>query len=179
MYKRGHAGIGLIIYSVPMYFLILNGFVFFAGFGFLLMLALVVVPDLDLVIPGFAHRGISHSFVMAFLVAIVMSIMAAVSLYFFGPLLMYFGIPFVPLVGFVFAISLLAMLAHYAGDIITPAGVKLRKKPKYFPDSWIFSDKNYSLNLTYASNPISNWVLYIIGWITALLMALMALGFVF
>lgn len=168
MYPKGHKGIAYILYAPLMAFLFLQGHpasIAAGVFGFILISAFVMIPDKDISMPFMTHRGISHTIFAAFLFAVGLAFVAM----FFLPLFSVLGIAAGPFLAFMFSIGMFAIIAHLIGDVITPTGISPFKP---------FFNRSFSLGLTRASNSVSNWVLYIFGWIAIILAGLFGLGII-
>lgn len=164
MYKSGHMGTSLLLYSPVLFaFLHLNEF-FLAGLGLVIVTSFASVPDLDFQVPKVKHRGYSHSLIGALVIAIPIGILGYIGHTYLYQIMMNFDIQtqYSPLFigGFSFVMGYYAVLTHYAGDIVTPSGI-----PILAP----YSKTYYSLGLFYAKNRIANGLALFLGMISTLL----------
>lgn len=148
MYKTGHIGAALLVYSPIGLSLLLVGFDELAVLGGVGMVALASLPDCDHRLPIIAHRGPTHSVVFALLIGGVLGIAGFAS----GEALA--SVPALTMGVFGFGIGTLAVLSHLAADCVTPMGVR---------PLWPLSRWHYSANLVRANNPIVNYLLFAIG----------------
>lgn len=158
MYKSGHMGLSLLLYSPVLYLLIYIEEILLASVGLLIVISYASVPDLDFKVPKVKHRGYSHSLLGALIIAIPVSLFTYIS-YTYIKLLatdLSFGVKYSPEVMGVYAfiIGFYAVLTHYAGDVVTPSGI-----PILAP----VSKKKYSLNLFYAKNKLANGLSLVLG----------------
>lgn len=148
MYRHGHTGVGLLLYAPVAYAALSVGQFELAVAGFVAMVWLAMLPDLDMRVPGLTHRGSTHTLAFAVLVALACGAggwVLGVELTGFGPrTLGVFG----ALVG------LLSVLAHLLADLLTPVGIA---------PFWPLSSRRYSLSLVYASNAPANYLLLALG----------------
>lgn len=152
MYRTGHYGVSLLLYApVGFALLVLDapGLAVLGGAG---VLALARVPDLDLRVPGVSHRGVTHTLLFAVLVGAA----------FAAGVVALAGAATDPLpsgavarnAAFAFAVGAFGILAHLAGDVLTPAGVPLL---------WPLSSRTYSVSLTTADSTVWNYLLLALG----------------
>lgn len=170
MYKKGHIGIGLIVYSPFLLFLLAFGFEYFAIVFGAIFIFLSTHPDIDVklqnktsflrkdslrkLIPFLdkflnitQHRGITHTIWYAILWGLICSSLAFLVIDIDSFLDIFFIV-------FSFFIGFMGIVSHLLGDIITPAGIK----PLY-----PVKDKNYTFDLTKAKNPFYNHGLFLSG----------------
>ena len=159
MYRNGHHGVSLLLYAPIGFVLLVTGAPGVAILGGAVMLALATLPDVDHVIPLIEHRGPTHTFAFAGLIGAVVGSVA----YTLAPQL---GLDpgFAGITGV--GIGCYAILAHLAGDVLTPSGIE---------PFWPLSSRNYSLNLTRADDVMANWLLLGLG-VTATVVAAVAAG---
>lgn len=158
MYRSGHMGISLSLYSPILYFLIVSQEILLASVGLFIVIIAASLPDLDFRIPKIKHRGYSHSLVGAFVIATVLSISTFISYIYIVSIgnELLFSVSYSPEIMGVygFVMGFFATLSHYAGDIITPSGI-----PILAP----ISKENKSFNLVYAKNKWANGLFFILG----------------
>lgn len=165
MYKSGHRGINMILYSPILFVMVVFEFIL-AG---LISLGLVIyfssLPDIDLRTRHLTHRGFTHTYSFGIVVGIIFSGLytmlgvLGISIGLIEPTL--FNLIGIPVWGFF--IGLFTILGHISGDIITYSGVRPFNKPKNFPDLPIFTNKKYTANLLAASNSWANIGFLIMG----------------
>jgi len=116
------------------------------------VLVLTPLPDYDQRVPLIEHRGPTHTVGFALVVG---AGSAAV-----GWVLGSGVAPFGPVAGAVLGgtVGTLAILAHLAADVVTPAGIE---------PFWPVSDRHYSLGWVRAANPLANYGLLALGAVVA------------
>lgn len=150
MYRTGHLGVSLLVFSPIGYLLLAAGEPIAALVTGGTMLWLTMLPDVDHRIPGIPHRGPTHSLLFAVLVGAVFAgagaLLADVLGIYDRALLSTHG----------FFVGFVAVGAHLLGDVLTPAGVNL-----FWP--W---GREFSLHLTRADSTIANYGLFLGGVFT-------------
>lgn len=152
MYRTGHYGVSMLLYAPAGLLLALLGSPAFALVGGAGVLALASLPDVDLRLPGVTHRGVTHT----------LSFALAVGGVFAGAVLALSQSGSTPLplgeaatsVAFAFAVGTFGILAHLAGDVLTPMGVPLL---------WPFSSRKYTVSLTRADSTFWNTAFFVLG----------------
>ncbi|WP_435097599.1 metal-dependent hydrolase [Halarchaeum sp. P4] len=158
MYKPGHYGVSLLVYAPVFAALLVAGYDALALLGGVAMLALATVPDYDQRVPFVKHRGVTHTFAFAWLVGAALGGAAL--------LLPADGQNRVLLAGVGFGVGVLGILAHLAGDVLTPAGIR---------PLWPFTKKKYTLSLWTADDTLANYGLLAAGaFVTAVAYLLLA-----
>jgi len=164
MYKSGHMGVSLLLYSPVLFAFLYYEKLFLAAVGLVIVTSFASVPDLDFKVPKIKHRGYSHSLIGALVIAIPIGIIGFFSYTYLQQMLLSVGVEsqysstFVGL--YCFGMGYFAVLTHYAGDIVTPSGI-----PILAP----YSKTYYSLGLFYAKNPWANSIAFAIGCIATIL----------
>lgn len=138
----------MLVYAPLGLVLLLLGRADLALVGELGMCWLASLPDYDQRVPFVKHRGVTHTLAFALLVGLV-----------FGTLGWLLGgrpdaLEAAPLAGFGFSVGTLAVLAHLAGDVITPAGIT---------PLWPLSDRTMTLSVVRADNTLANYGLLSLG----------------
>lgn len=151
VYKTGHYGVSLLVYAPVGFALVTAGYPALAILGGAGVLWLATFPDVDHRVPGIKHRGITHTLLFALVVGVVCAGLAQAPFYYLDGLGVAPGLT--PAV-FGFAVGAGGIVGHLAGDVITPAGVKL-----FYP----LSGKSYSLYLTPADSTLWNYGLFLLG----------------
>lgn len=149
MHKKGHYGATLLGYAPLGAVTLAVGFEAAAVVGGAVAVALAMVPDLDMKIPGVAHRGVTHTVRFALAIGAVIGTVGAA-------LMAVGGAPIAVAVGagvFGFVTGAVAIGSHIAADALTPMGVEP------FGDD----GPHYSLDLVRAANPIANYALLVAG----------------
>jgi len=130
------------------------------------VVALCTLPDVDMRLPLVDHRGITHTVLAAAVVGLALGgaawriAVGAAPASPPGPAAFAFG----------FGVGAFAVLAHIAGDVLTPMGVR-----PFRP----FSDARYSLGLVRAANRPANGAALLLGgaaWVGAVVTGLLARG---
>lgn len=148
MYRLGHQGLNLALYAPVLGVAILLGEPEVGLVGGVVVFVTASLPDVDVKLPGVAHRGITHTVWAALAVggvAVVASLVAATSL----GLGSAFGLSLV--VGGSLTFS---MLGHVAGDALTPMGIR-----PFAP----VNDREYSLDVCRADSWLGNRLLFGVG----------------
>ncbi|MFC7166324.1 metal-dependent hydrolase [Halospeciosus flavus] len=146
MYRAGHYGVSLLVYAPVLAVLLATGYRAAAVAGLVGVLVLAPVPDYDQRVPFVSHRGPTHTFAFAGLVGAAFAgvvLLAPVE-----------GVARLPLAAFAFGVGALGIVAHLAGDVLTPAGIE---------PFWPLSSRNYSLYLTRADNTLANYLVFCCG----------------
>lgn len=147
MHRNGHLGVSMLLFVPIGHWLVTNGHPGLAALTGFSMLWLVMLPDIDQRLPGIPHRGPTHSLLFAVAVGVVFglvfeSVGAALSLSTPGTV-REFG----------FFVGAVTVVAHLAGDVITPMGVNF-----LWPLDW-----SPSLGVTSADSAIWNYGLLLAG----------------
>ena len=140
MYLKGHLGVALAVYAPAGAWLVLADRPDAALLGGVAVLALTMFPDCDTLTDRIDHRGPTHSLAFALL---------------FGLALGAFAAPAAPgtaleLAAFAFGIGFLAVTSHLLADVLTPMGIR---------PFWPLWGRKFSLELTYARDPVANYIL--------------------
>ncbi|QLK26406.1 metal-dependent hydrolase [Natrinema zhouii] len=112
MYQEGHSGFNALLYAP---FLPLVSHVWsleLALIGALVAVGVANLPDIDQPLPRLRHRGPTHTVWFAVLVGLVAGIATAII------------VPSTPdAFAFGFVVGTCGILAHLAGDVVTPMGI--------------------------------------------------------
>lgn len=154
MHSEGHIGLGLLLYAPVAFVLTRSEMMGVMAFGMVCATFFSYAPDFDLWLPYVSHRGATHTVlggVVAGLGSAVLAVILAVQgvLSVNATLVNLLGVA-----GFAFGISLLGVLSHLVGDVLTPMGIR-----PFRP----WSDRKYSLELVYASDEEANEQLSYLG----------------
>lgn len=141
MYAPGHVGLALLSYAPLGAASVRRSRHRLAVAGLVVVTALATLPDLDLYVPLLAHRGVTHTvwFALGVGLALVLAVRA------------WDESERAVLVG---GLGLLALLAHLAGDVVTPMGLR-----PFAP----LVDTHYTLSLVKSRNPSVNRTLFGLG----------------
>lgn len=157
MHRKGHIGLGHLLYSPLAFVLALSEAWTLLALGLVGITFFSYAPDFDLQMPLVDHRGITHTYLAAG-VAGVLSMVVLGWLAVAGIVGTVGGLP--PLVStilvalFGFAVGALGVLSHLLGDVLTPMGI----------NPWQpFGGETVSLELVYASNRWANGALSLAG----------------
>jgi len=149
MYKNGHYGAALLAYTPIGTATIFLGSPNAATAGGIVTVLLATVPDLDMRIPGVAHRGPTHTVHFATAVGVVVAALA------FGVAILS-GMSALATAGaavFGFLTGSVAIGSHIAADALTPMGV----------EPFGADGPHYSLGWVRAANQLANYVLLGLG----------------
>jgi len=162
MHRDGHYGAALLVYAPVGFLVTVLGYPTLALLAGGVALALAMVPDLDIRVPGLEHRGPTHTVGFALAVGAVVGAAgvtfatagdpAAVS----TDLAALARAPATALgVGVLgFLVGFLTVCSHIAADALTPMGVT---------PLWPLSDRHVSVGVVRASNRLANLVLLGVG----------------
>lgn len=164
MYREGHIGINIILYSPIMLLLSIFELNNIAIIGFLLMVLFPSLPDKDQKIPFIQHRGFTHTIWFSLIIGTLIGSI------FYG-LSTIFNILLKPIHTFIvmFLIGNLLILFHLAGDFLTYAGINI-----FHP----IGSKS-SLNLWESGDPKPNFGFLFIGIIITVLIFTFVISFKF
>jgi inner membrane protein len=118
VHREGHLGVNLAVYAPVAFVLVALDLLRLAFIGGGVMVALAMLPDYDQQIPFVKHRGITHTVWFALVVGAVIGVVGFLVGDSVGASLGY--------AAFGFVVGTLSVVAHLLGDVITPAGVRLR-----------------------------------------------------
>lgn len=150
MYRFGHWGVSLLVFSPLGVALVLAGTPELALVAGGVMCWLAMLPDVDMRIPFISHRGPTHTFAFA---GVVGGAGAGLS-FLILPRIGFSTETTTTLASFGFAVGALTVLAHLLGDVLTPMGIR---------PLWPLSDRTFSLDLWRADNKIANYGLFALG----------------
>lgn len=145
MYRTGHYGVALLVYTPFVFLLVAVGFPDIALLGGVGVILGAMLPDLDQRLPMIKHRGPTHTVGFAVVVALGYG--------FLGALLGLQAYPFsaVGLAVFGFVIGGLTVGSHLLADALTPAGIEP------------YGNERVSYSIVRAANPIANIGLLVVG----------------
>lgn len=152
MYPPGHVGLTALLFAPLVCWFRLRGRREAATGCLVVAIALSLLPDIDKLLPGLVHRGVTHTL----LAAVVAGVFVALVFQLTGPSAPGLGAEH-PLVCYL--IGAAGVVSHLVGDIITPMGIQ-----PLFPGSWTV----YSLNVVRASSPTANFLLVAAGSVALL-----------
>lgn len=158
MYKSGHTGTSLLLYSPLLAAFVAYDKPILGAIGLMVILTCSSLPDLDFKAPVIKHRGYSHSLIGAALISLPIGGVVFIAYKYLNLMSSSIGVSaphspaFIGIYGV--GIGFFAILTHYAGDIVTPSGI-----PILAP----VSKKYYSLNWWYAKNPLANGLAFALG----------------
>lgn len=112
MYRDGHAGFNALLYAPVLPVVSSRWSVRLALVGALVAVGVATVPDFDDPLPWIRHRGPTHTVWFAIIVGLVAG---------FGIAVVFPGTPEAFAFGFVVGAG--GILAHLAGDVVTPMGI--------------------------------------------------------
>lgn len=146
MYAPGHLGIGLLLYTPVAYALSALGRAEEAASWALVVLPLSLLPDVDALLPGVAHRGATHSLPAAGCTGVAVGAV--------GWLTAPSGDDRSERAAVGFVVGVLSVLGHLLGDVLTPMGVR-----PFGPGR----EASYTLDLVPARHPRANVGLLALG----------------
>lgn len=141
MHRPGHYGVALACYAPIGATAVVVGFETLAIAGGVVAVGGAMLPDLDQRLPGVSHRGITHTVWFALALGTVLGVGAGLA-----------GGVAAGVIGSLAGVVLVG--AHLLADALTPMGIR-----PFAP----VDDREYSLGVTTASNPIANYALLGLG----------------
>jgi inner membrane protein len=111
-----------------------------------LALVLTLLPDVDVFLPGFVHRGVTHSLSAAAVLGVVVAAAGWASVSSAEARARRAAVGF--------AVGAGSVLSHLLGDVITPMGIR-----PFLPANRTM----YTLDLVYARNVEANLALFVVG----------------
>jgi len=147
MYPPGHVGLTAVLFAPLVGWFRLRGRRRAATECLQVALVLSVLPDIDKLLPGIVHRGVTHTLLAALVAGAAVALLFQVASA--GPLGLGAEHPAV-----CYLVGAAGVVCHLAGDIITPMGIRL-----LFPGSRTV----YSLDVVQASSPTANGLLLVAG----------------
>lgn len=163
MYRPGHTGVSLLVYAPLGYALLIEGDVVLAVLGGGLVVALAMVPDVDLRLPGVSHRGSTHTLLFACCVGTVLGMGGWALANAIGGAGATLGARISVHVGpvspaglgtFGFLVGVISICSHLLADLVTPMGIA---------PFWPLSSKRFSLGIARSSNTFANALLLALG----------------
>jgi inner membrane protein len=147
VYRTGHYGVSLLVVAPVSGGLLAAGYPDLAVAVGAVVVGLAPLPDYDTRVPFVEHRGPTHTVAFALVVGAVVGAVgwAAGATHPLGR---------TALGAMGAGAGTLAVLAHLAGDVLTPAGVR---------PWWPVSGREYTLDLVRAANPVANYLLLTVG----------------
>lgn len=157
MLRAGHYGLGLASYAPFAFFFVVTQNIPLLILGGALCLGFATLPDADTSTRLVKHRGWTHT---------VWFLGVAGLLYWVAIEFVVYSLPAHPIVTQVFAlqnvivlglVAIAAVCSHFAGDIITPRGLRLFHPvlPREI-GGFVVSERKVSLDWTRASNTAAN-----------------------
>ena len=147
MYVLGHVGISLLLYAPLAGMLVSTGQPLLALLTGLLMVVLAPLPDFDTDTDRLDHRGPTHTLWFAFGVGLLVTLAVGVGVILGDGHISSHSLPPLETAVWFGSVSMLAIVGHLAGDLITPMGV------------WPFrplSDWHHTVDLTPSKSPRAN-----------------------
>jgi len=112
VYRDGHAGLNALLYAPVLPVIASQYSRWLALVGAVVAIGVATLPDFDDPLPFVAHRGPTHTVWFAALVGLVAGLGTALV------------VPTVPVAfEFGFLVGFTGILAHLAGDVVTPMGI--------------------------------------------------------
>lgn len=145
----GHLGITLLFCAPLANALVTSGYRTEVPRWVGIALVVTMLPDFDIFLPWFAHRGVTHSLLAAVCLGVVVAVFAAAR--WGDPLESSAGYSRRAVLGF--AVGAGSVVSHLVGDVITPMGIR-----PFLP-----ADPVYTLKLVYANDLGANLALIGIG----------------
>lgn len=150
MYRPGHYGMALLLYSAVGYVLLSRGYDRHAVAGGLLVLLVTMVSDWDTYVAWLPHRGPTHSVWFALVVGAAVGTFAVVH----GRRRGLDSQSVAGLGCWATGLATFSVLAHLLADALNPMGIA--------PLSPV-SDVRVSLDLVWAGDPVANFGLFVAG----------------
>ena len=147
MYPPGHVGLTAVLFAPLVGWFRLRGRRQAATECLQVALVLSVLPDIDKLLPGVVHRGVTHTLPAALVAGVFVVLLFQTASA--DPLGIGAEHPAV-----CYLIGAAGVVCHLVGDIITPMGIQL-----LFPGSRTV----YSLDIVQASSATANGLLFVAG----------------
>jgi inner membrane protein len=145
MYPPGHVGLTAVLFAPLVCWFRLTGRERIAAECLVVAVAFSLVPDIDTLVPGIVHRGVTHTPLAAVVAGVVVAVVfrrhGVTALANTHPALRWF-------------VGVAGVGSHLLGDVVTPMGIQL-----LFP----VGQTMYSLDVVRASSPLANAVLLLTG----------------
>ena len=168
MYRTGHVGINILLYSPILFLTTTLDLLLFGLVGLFITAHLASLPDIDLSYKILKHRGFTHTTTFGFLVGLIFGVVSIpitiVAIHFSLIPVSHYYVTAIILGSFM--LGFITVINHIIGDVITPSGVRPFKKPPLVPDTRFFTDKRYTLSLVYAKNQLANGGFLLLGTIS-------------
>jgi len=153
MYPPGHVGLTAVLVAPFVYWFRLAGRERTAAECLVVAIALSLLPDVDALLPGLVHRGVTHTLLAAVVAGVVVAALVRPD----GASPLALADERVTVSA---CIGAAGVVSHLAGDIITPMGIQ-----PLFP----LRQTLYTLDIVQASSPAANSLLLIAGGIAVTL----------
>lgn len=150
MHRDGHLGAALLVYAPVGYAALSIGFEELAVLGAGAAVALAMLPDVDMRLPGVKHRGPTHTVWFAVLVGVGLGAGGAYLAARGGAP----GLDPATVGGFGFLVGTLTTCSHVAADALTPMGVR-----PFAP----LNRRRFTLSVARADNAVANRLLFLAG----------------
>lgn len=150
MYRPGHYGMVLLLYSVVGYALLTRRYDRHAVAGAFLVVLVTMVPDWDTSVAWLPHRGPTHSLAFALLVGVVVGAIAVLD----GRRRGHDSRSVAGLGIWASGLATFSVLAHLVADALNPVGIR-----PFYP----VSEHHVSLDLIWAGDPVANFGLLALG----------------
>lgn len=152
MYPPGHVGLTALLFAPLVGWFRLRNRRQAGAECLQVALVLSVLPDIDKLLPGLVHRGVTHTLLAAVVAGVAVAVLFRATVD---------GSPGLgaehPLVCYL--VGAAGVASHLVGDVITPMGIEL-----LYPRSQTV----YSLDVVKASSPTANLVLVVAGAVALL-----------
>lgn len=147
MYPPGHVGLTAILFAPLVCWFRATGRERTATECLLVAVALSVLPDVDTLLPGLVHRGVTHTLLAAVVAGLALAM-----------ILRHRGGFFSGLAGedatVVWFVGTAGVVSHLLGDVVTPMGIQ-----PLFP----LLEAGYTFDVVRASSPAANTLLLLSG----------------
>lgn len=164
MHREGHIGAALLAYAPLAAVTAAVGFPTVAAGGGVVAVALAMLPDWDMKLPGVTHRGVTHTLRFAAVVGAGAAAFGVV----FGLVLPEFGLlETAAIAGYLGTVGALTVASHIAADALTPMGV----------EPWGDDGPHISYGVCRADSTLGNYGLLALGLTLAVVGFNLGLGF--
>jgi inner membrane protein len=151
MYRLGHQGINLVLFSPVLFAFLVAGFPLAGALGAVVVFTTASLPDVDTSLPVIDHRGITHTVWAALAVGVVGGALAWLAAGAFTDLVDALGLSRAAVAAYAGGVLSFSVLGHIVGDVLTPMGIA-----PWYP----VSTRSYTLSVCPADSWLANRLLF-------------------
>lgn len=151
MYRLGHQGLNLALFTPVFVALALAGHLYVGVLGVGIVFTTASLPDVDHALPGVAHRRITHTVWAVAAVGLAGGCLTWVAAGIYGDLLTTLGVSRLLAAVAVGGSLAFSVVGHLLGDVLTPMGIR-----PFHP----LSAREYTLSVCPADSWLANRLLF-------------------